>query len=511
MLAALAMIAPRSTPPPRAAVLAPTRQHARTAASLDPHDVVEWLSALAHLVPSDISKDLKRQVLAHRIDGNSFSMFLNTCSLGELEVDNLSTLHQARMRKAWHADYPESASIRMNALGKPNRVSRRQSYEYLPERESQPQSFGYSRERKLRPGSVEPQQVSRPQTENAYADDVADMSHRQRRPSDVQATHRDVHWVEEERWAEKVQNRRESWPIDSSLQNRPDMQRSQQPVGKRESSLGAHSLRVGTGEHEFFEATDHAANSDQMGRPRPTPEPVPSTAGVNGRTPRPIPSSVVVVIVDRLARKSGLDAASAVADMRDVIPAALHRELAAVFGQGPFVAESHGNEYSGGVPPALVVLVVDRLTRSVGMDQETAVSELEDVIPEFLYSELLAVFGQNSARVGAHQVAHRRPSSFARRPVNSNRTESAHKQNGDANDDLQRFNDEREQHVPDCKPAPSESVVGEKPSEMRPPTNQGSHASRGRLRSKSPGILKKVAFTDLDCEGAPDQDRKSVV
>lgn len=505
------MIAPRSTPPPRAAVLAPTKQHARTAVSLDPQDVVEWLSALAHLVPADISKDLKRQVLAHRIDGNHFSALLNTCCLSELEVDNLSTLHQARMRKAWHADYPESASIRLSTLGKPDRSARRQSYEYLPESESRPRSFGPSRERESRPRSYEPQQISRPQNQNYRVDDAADMSHRQRRPSNAQTTYRDAHLVEEQRWTERAQDRQESWPIDSSRQNRPDMPRSQQPVDPCESSQGPQNSRSGTGEHEFQEASDHVAHSDQLGRPRSITEPVPSTVGVNGRTQRPIPSSLVVVIVDRLARKNGLDAASALADLQDVIPAALHRELAAVFGQGPFVAECQGNELSGGVPPALVVVVVDRLTRSVGVDQASAVSELQDVIPDFLYSELLAVFGQNS---GAHQqVANRRPStrsSSARRPMKGKNPESAREQTRDANDDLQGAHGEHDQQVPDSRSAPSEAAVREESSEMRPPKKQGSHASRERLRSKSPGKLKKVAFPDLDPEEASDRGNSPV-
>lgn len=513
LLTVVVMIAPRSTPPPKAAVLAPTKNHARTAASLDPQEVVEWLSALAHLVPADISKDLKRQVLTRRIDGNHFSALLNTCCLSELEVDNLSTLHQARMRKAWHADYPESASVRLNALRKPERASRRQSYDYLPEQESRPQTFGPSHEQEPRPRSKEPRRSSHPQNEHTFTDDVpADISHRQRRGNDVQVTHRasNVHLVEEDRRSERARHGRESRHFDDSLQNRRDAQRSQQPVDSFETPRGALKPGLGTSEHGSQEAWDQTTRFDQSGRPRSTAEPGSSARGVIGRTQPPIPSSLVVVIVDRLARKAGLDASSALADLQDIIPAALHRELAAVFGQGPFVAECQGNEISGGVPPALVVVVVDRLTRTGRLDQSSAVSELQDVIPGFLHSELLAVFGQNSDHVEARQqVAQRRPSalaSSAKRPVNEEKGENACQQTGEANDCLHGHSahDQHDQHVPDRKSAPREAAIKEQLSEIQQANNQRKSVSRERLRSKSPGKAKKVLFSDQDHEKTPD-------
>eukprot|EP00930_Biecheleria_cincta_P040534 TRINITY_DN27765_c0_g1_i2.p1 TRINITY_DN27765_c0_g1~~TRINITY_DN27765_c0_g1_i2.p1 ORF type:complete len:685 (-),score=91.27 TRINITY_DN27765_c0_g1_i2:88-2142(-) len=414
------------------------------------------------------------------------------------------------MRKAWHADYPESTSVRPDALQKPERASRRRSYDFLPEQESRPRGFEPPHGQESRPRSYEPKRSSHSQNEQTVMDDApAVISHRQRRVIDVHAVHSNVHRVEENQWSERARHGRDSWPDNDSLQNRPDMQLSRQPIDTSETPRGARKSGICTREHESQEAWDQ---SDESVKPRSTAA---STSAVIGRRQRPIPPSLVVVIVDRLARKAGLDAASALADLQDVIPAALHRELAAVFGQGPFVAEHQGSELSGGVPPALVVVVVDRLTRTSGLDQASAVAELQDVIPDFLYSELLAVFGQNS---GAHQqLAQRRPSartSSVKRPRGGKTSESACQQIGEAtsclNGDSANAHDRHHQHVPDSKAASCDTAVQDEFGEMPQPKNQGKHVSRDRPRSKSPGKSKKVIFSGLDCEKAPDHGTSRV-
>jgi len=147
-----------------------------------------------------------------------------------------------------------------------------------------------------------------------------------------------------------------------------------------------------------------------------TPATPQSRASQGNRTPsaatspasglRLVPPTLVVLVVDRLVRTTGLDHDVALQELADVIPETLYEELAGVFGV-PCESETGGAAPTH-IAPALLVVIVDRLARRAGLSHSDAIAELRDVCPELL-EDLSAVFGQPSPANRCRATLHSPP------------------------------------------------------------------------------------------------------
>eukprot|EP00929_Paragymnodinium_shiwhaense_P080910 TRINITY_DN42240_c0_g1_i1.p1 TRINITY_DN42240_c0_g1~~TRINITY_DN42240_c0_g1_i1.p1 ORF type:complete len:706 (-),score=140.37 TRINITY_DN42240_c0_g1_i1:214-2154(-) len=72
-----------------------------------PEDVAAWLGSMSSCIPMHVLSELKGKVLHCQIDGLGFAELVEGCQLRELGLDYISPLHMTRMRKAWHADFPD--------------------------------------------------------------------------------------------------------------------------------------------------------------------------------------------------------------------------------------------------------------------------------------------------------------------------------------------------------------------------------------------------------------------
>lgn len=68
-----------------------------------PAQVVKWLESSASGIPHHVLKNLKEYILKRNIDGVKFASLVTRCDVGAFttDVDNISVLHLARLRKIW--------------------------------------------------------------------------------------------------------------------------------------------------------------------------------------------------------------------------------------------------------------------------------------------------------------------------------------------------------------------------------------------------------------------------
>mmetsp|Transcript_15693 Transcript_15693/g.36811 ORF Transcript_15693/g.36811 Transcript_15693/m.36811 type:complete len:814 (-) Transcript_15693:31-2472(-) len=372
------MIAPRCVPPPKAAAHYQTRTSGTSALTLTPGEVAEWLNSVTRLVPADIAKDLKAEVVSSRITGKHFSAFLNDCLLDQLAVDNLSPMHIARMRKAWHGDFPDSMGVRADSMA--GSLRRGRSFDTRSHNHESPQ-------RKVT--AEDPSQASR-----------ASSATKKRNGGGTSPAHQPG---AQPTMADTVR-------LATAAGSRPA-----NPAGgtehQQQSATHSHpsSRRQHHPQQQSFSPTAGPAQAwpspSAASRPR-TVSPSPSSPQMLGL--RSIPPSLVVLIVDRLTRSGGMDHKAVIEDLEDVVPEALFEELASVFG----VTTSRTNTSSiapGHVPPALLVLIVDRLARRTGMSHNDAMAELADVVPEHILEELAIVFGPAATPASNHRATSRSP------------------------------------------------------------------------------------------------------
>merc|ERR1719428_2056125 len=69
------------------------------------------MSSMSTVVPNQVLHDLSTKIRGKQIDGFLFSDMANQHHLGDLRVENLTMLHGARIRKAWHQDFPDTVSL----------------------------------------------------------------------------------------------------------------------------------------------------------------------------------------------------------------------------------------------------------------------------------------------------------------------------------------------------------------------------------------------------------------
>jgi len=81
------------------------------AASMSPDRIAEWLGSMASCVPMQSLNKIKQQVLARRVSGHEFSCLVNECKISDLGAEDLSGRDAARLRKAWHVDFPDSVNL----------------------------------------------------------------------------------------------------------------------------------------------------------------------------------------------------------------------------------------------------------------------------------------------------------------------------------------------------------------------------------------------------------------
>lgn len=371
--------------------------HRNPVTTLRPDQVAEWLGSVTRLVPAEVAKALKVQVLDCWIGGFAFSALLNESRLEELGVDNLTTLHMARMRKAWHADFPDSVSIRSDSSPCSPRGMQTAYRHHTPEPWGEPDvnvsvADSYWKDHNMTayqhhsPSSWEPEivpmrELLQPEEEPRRSSRFSSSTESDRGYSGYSAFEQGV------------------FPA-----RPPPVHPMIQDVGKLPSSA-AHQASVSPdlwntcrlrSETKHFDVSTSCSSPSSSRAIFPVVLPLAPPVAVSGldstgTSTRAIPVGLVVIIVDRLTRKAALHRDMVLKELEDVVPEPLFRELEAVFGRSALTTGTGGAPRA--ISPALVAVILDRLVRKAEFNHSTAISELEDVLPAFLREELDAVFG----------------------------------------------------------------------------------------------------------------------
>jgi len=348
-------------------------------------------------VPAEVAKALKVQVLDCWIGGFAFSALLNESRLEELGVDNLTTLHMARMRKAWHADFPDSVSIRSDSSPCSPRGMQTAYRHHTPEPWGEPDvnvsvADSYWKDHNMTayqhhsPSSWEPEivpmrELLQPEEEPRRSSRFSSSTESDRGYSGYSAFEQGV------------------FPA-----RPPPVHPMIQDVGKLPSPA-AHQASVSPdlwntcrlrSETKHFDVSTSCSSPSSSRAIFPVVLPLAPPVAVSvldstGTSTRAIPVGLVVIIVDRLTRKAALHRDMVLKELEDVVPEPLFRELEAVFGRSALTTGTGGAPPA--ISPALVAVILDRLVRKAEFNHSTAISELEDVLPAFLREELDAVFG----------------------------------------------------------------------------------------------------------------------
>jgi hypothetical protein len=76
-------------------------------------DIAKWIDTLSgSVIPAKPRAALRSFILERDIGGRAFSMVLNGHALGDFNLPDVSQAMATKIRKCWHADFPESVSIK---------------------------------------------------------------------------------------------------------------------------------------------------------------------------------------------------------------------------------------------------------------------------------------------------------------------------------------------------------------------------------------------------------------
>jgi len=102
-----------------AAICAAQRQRSTMAVAARPERIAEWLGSMSSCISLRSLNRLKQEVLSRRVAGREFSIMVNECRLFEIVGEDITGRDAARLRKAWHSDFPDSLNLKGQTLDKP--------------------------------------------------------------------------------------------------------------------------------------------------------------------------------------------------------------------------------------------------------------------------------------------------------------------------------------------------------------------------------------------------------